>query len=496
MTRNTNKVLHAKSYIFILHYTRSLKRTIRSIQSINRSYPKLAVTYAFRIYISLSVTNYLLILSPWKSKSTNPFLNLASQLHNLSLIISITNPLKEGLDGSWVLTSLSSLCLHSCLVQSLSDHDGAIDDVGDTGEVLWLETTSGHGWSTHSQSTRLQRRHITWDSVLVRGNTNKLKDTLHTRTIHTLWLQVNKDKVVVRSTRNDGVSKTALLLGVTKTLSERLGVDKDLLLVGLELWSLCLLERNCQSGDGVVMWSSLVAWENRGVDFILKIIHDLLSSLLVRRTNTLAVEDHGATRATERFVSGGGDDVGEWEWRWDDTRGDETGDVGHVGEEVGTSLVGHLAELGVVQETGVCGGTSHDELWAVEHGELLELDIVDQAGLLVKAVWEGLKVFGDGGDLLGWGLVAVGQVAAMWKVESHESVVDVEDGGVCLEVGWGAGVWLDVDAPFCWVELEGLESALLAQGLGLIYELVSSVVSRTWVTLRVLVCDVKSVSFL
>ena len=81
----------------------------------------------------------------------------------------------------------------------------------------------------------------------------------------------------------------------------------------------------------------------------------------------------------------------------------------------------------------------------------------------------------------------------MWEVKSHESVVDIENGGVCLEVGWGAGVWLDVHAPFCWIELECLKSALLAERLSLIYELVSSIVSRTWVTLRVLVCDARSV---
>ena len=49
-------------------------------------------------------------------------------------------------------------------------------------------------------------------------------------------------------------------------------------------------------------------------------------------------------------------------------------------------------------------------------------------------------------------------------------------------------VTLDVDAPFLRAEVEGLERALLAETLGLVDELVSSIVSLTRVPFRVLVC--------
>lgn len=47
---------------------------------------------------------------------------------------------------------------------------------------------------------------------------------------------------------------------------------------------------------------------------------------------------------------------------------------------------------------------------------------------------------------------------------------------------------LNVNAPFLRAEVEGLERALLAETLGLVDELVSSIVSLTRVPFRVLVC--------
>ena len=60
--------------------------------------------------------------------------------------------------------------------------------------------------------------------------------------------------------------------------------------------------------------------------------------------------------------------------------------------------------------------------------------IVDNASLLIEPVWEGLVVFGHGGNLLGGCLVSVRQMAAMGKVETEDTVVGVEDGGVGVEV--------------------------------------------------------------
>lgn len=57
----------------------------------------------------------------------------------------------------------------------------------------------------------------------------------------------------------------------------------------------------------------------------------------------------------------GGDDVAVVEWALrGQFGGDEAGNVGHVGEEVGAGLVGHFSEVGVVEEAGV-GAVSGDD---------------------------------------------------------------------------------------------------------------------------------------
>jgi hypothetical protein len=78
-------------------------------------------------------------------------------------------------------------------------------------------------------------------------------------------------------------------------------------------------------------------------------------------------------------------------------------------------------------------------------------------------------------------------MATVWQVETHESIVWAHNGLVNLEVGWGAGQALNVDTPLVCVEVEGLESTLLAGKLDLVDELVATVVPGTWITLRVLV---------
>jgi hypothetical protein len=71
--------------------------------------------------------------------------------------------------------------------------------------------------------------------------------------------------------------------------------------------------------------------------------------------------------------------------------------------------------------------------------QLLHLLIVNEAGLLIESVRQGLKVLGDGGDLLGRGLVPVRQMPAMGEVQGEDAVVNVEDGRVGVEVGGRAG---------------------------------------------------------
>ena len=79
------------------------------------------------------------------------------------------------------------------------------------------------------------------------------------------------------------------------------------------------------------------------------------------------------------------------------------------------------------------------------------------------------------------------QMAAVGKVKTHESSVDRHNSLVDLQVGRAATQRLDIDSPLRGIEVEGLESALLAEQLDLVDVLVSAVISRAGQALRVLV---------
>lgn len=180
-------------------------------------------------------------------------------------------------------------------------------------------------------------------------------------------------------------------------LLDGLGVLQDLFLVLLELGGIDLLEGNGQSSDGVVVRTTLVAGEDGEVDWVLEVVHDLLSGL-VSASDSLAEEDHGSTGSTERLVGRSSDNIGVLKWRWNNASSNETGDVSHVDNEISTDSIGNLSHSSVVDETAVGRGTSNQTFWSVELSIGLEEVIVNDTSLKVDLVWEGLKVGRDSRD--------------------------------------------------------------------------------------------------
>lgn len=224
-------------------------------------------------------------------------------------------------------------------------------------------------------------------------------------------LEVDEDEVVLGLAGDDGVAEGLEGGG------EGGGVGDDLELVFTEGGGLGLFESYGESGDGVVVGTALVAGEDGGVDGVLEVVKGLVA-FLVDGAETLAVEDHGAAGATEGFVGGGGNNVGVVEGGGDDVGGDETGNVRHVGEEVGVVLLCDLGKGWVVDQAGVGGCSSNNDFGAVEVSKTGKLFIIDKTGGWVEAVWEGFKVCGNLGNLLGWGLVTgrllAGRPRGLW----------------------------------------------------------------------------------
>lgn len=84
-------------------------------------------------------------------------------------------------------------------------------------------------------------------------------------------------------------------------------------------------------------------------------------------------------------------------------------------------------------------------------------------------------------------LIAVRQVTTVWEIKTHKSVMWSHNSLVDLEVCWRTTQALNIDTPFLGVQVECLESTSLAGQLNRVDVLVSTVVSSTWVSLRVFV---------
>lgn len=171
------------------------------------------------------------------------------------------------------------------------------------------------------------------------------------------------------------------------------------------------------------------------VDGAFEVIHLVHLGLGVLAPNALAEEDESTAGPAETLVAGRGYDVGVLERAREHLGGDKTRDMSHVGEHVSVDFVTNFADPLVINESTVCAGTSNDDFGAVNNGKLFKFLVIDESRLLIKTVWHRLEIFRYGRDLLGRRLVAVGKMATMRQIKTHESVVCVHEGRVDVEVG-------------------------------------------------------------
>lgn len=79
------------------------------------------------------------------------------------------------------------------------------------------------------------------------------------------------------------------------------------------------------------------------------------------------------------------------------------------------------------------------------------------------------------------------QVTSVRKVKTHQAVVGAHQSLVHLQVGRATTQALNVDTPLRRVQVEGVESARLASKLDGVNVLVTTIVTSSGVSLRVLV---------
>ena len=328
--------------------------------------------------------NCLKICSPALNRqweATSPSSNSASHLTDLRNVT--TSDL-----------SLEVLELVVTLGQSIldlpADLDTLVDVISDSLEISLAEASAGHGWCSDTDAVRRKSGFVAWNRVLIACNVDLLQDCLNTCTVKGSVTEIKKDHVRV------GPIGNKLVTELLEFNLECLSILHNLLLVLLKLRCGRLLESDSQGRNGVVVGSTLMAGKDREVDWTLKIIQGLFSSLGISLADSLAEEDHGTTRTTERLVCSRSDNICELEWTWDHTSSDETRDVSHVNDQVCTNKVCDLTHASIVDQTAVCRGTSNKNFGSIHEGILLQFFIVDDASFKVDTVWEGFEVGRDG----------------------------------------------------------------------------------------------------
>mmetsp|Transcript_19996 Transcript_19996/g.41804 ORF Transcript_19996/g.41804 Transcript_19996/m.41804 type:complete len:214 (+) Transcript_19996:674-1315(+) len=210
--------------------------------------------------------------------------------------------------------------------------------------------------------------------------------------------QVPKQKVVVCAIRSQ------LVTFAHQSVSQHLGIGFHLLGVLLEHWAVHLQELHGQSADLVIVGSTLQCWEDGHVDALLD----------VRNLLRIFEEDHASTWPSQGLVRGGRHHIAMFEGTWMFSSGHEATDVRNVCHQNGTHLVRDAAELSEVDDARIGGSTAQDHVWPEDQSCLSELIKVDQPGLRMHSIRQGLEVDRSGADLLLGGVVAMCQVSTRW----------------------------------------------------------------------------------
>ena len=202
--------------------------------------------------------------------------------------------------------------------------------------------------------------------------------------------------------------------------------------------------------------------------------HRAIEILLVLR----AAQDHAAARAAQRLVRGGGDEVGVRHRARVHVRGDQTGDVRHVGDDRRADRLADGADPLELDDARVGARADHDHLRLVLVRQPLELLVVDPLVVFAHAVGD------DGVELAGEvQRMAVREVAAVREVHAEHGVARLQQREVDRHVRLRARVRLHVGV----LGAEQLLRARDRQRLGDVDELAAAVVALARIAFGVLV---------
>ncbi len=153
----------------------------------------------------------------------------------------------------------------------------------------------------------------------------------------------------------------------------------------------------------------------------------------------VAAEDQSPARPPHGLVGGHGDEIAAAHRVGMKPRGHQPGDVGDIGQEHGSGLVGNRPKSGEIDDPGVGAGPADDEPGTMGEGQVPHLVVIDQAGAGLHPVED--HPIKEPGKVY---VQPVAEVAAVRKVHGQDGVAGVESRHQDGEVGLGPGVGLDI----------------------------------------------------
>ena len=215
--------------------------------------------------------------------------------------------------------------------QHLADH------VGNVGHLRYSHATRGHGGCTDPYPTSLERGTcLEGDGVFVDRDARFVECSLAFLTGYVARPDVHQHQVVVRATTDK--SKTVLGQAVGK--GRCIGYDLGLIL--REGWLEGFFEAYRLGRDDMHQRATLDAGEGLGIDCL---------------GMFRAAQDQPTPRATQGFVGGRGNKVSMADWAGMRAGGDQSGDMGYVGQQQRTHSAGNLSHSLEVDHARVGTGT-------------------------------------------------------------------------------------------------------------------------------------------
>lgn len=166
-------------------------------------------------------------------------------------------------------------------------------------------------------------------------------------------------------------------------LSQSPAVGHHLALINSEFWSHGLLQGHSNPSNGVIVGTSLQAWEHGRVDERLQVVQNLFASFGIHTAYSSPVEDHAGPAASQGFVGGGGHHMAVFKRGGHHASHHQPANVRHVSHEVRPVVISNLPQARVVQVSGVAAGSCDNQLRVEEAGIFLQLVVVDVASVRV-----------------------------------------------------------------------------------------------------------------